>query len=216
MCGCIKYKWSAIWKLVNRRCAGLSMLVRPRQSRSSPLAPCNNLLGFIRIVPFGRTALAYTWNSVAPLDYSFIYSRQNVQFTFAFLARLRFCRWKRHKTRSRYYWYAGYAITDLRHVDPRSRFITVSRYKERETILRSGRGMWSIVPTASGIYDFLVPCTPTRASTWHGKITVALFRASYHKDDSYSEVDGEKSHRSGFFEGRGNKIALRCISLRAD
>lgn len=60
-----------------------------------------------------------------------------------------------------------------------------------------------------------------RQELQHGteKLQSFFFHASYHKDDSYNEIDGEKSQdgRSGFLsEGRGNKIALRCISLRAD
>jgi len=61
-----------------------------------------------------------------------------------------------------------HATTDLRHVDPRSRSITVLRYKERETILRSGREMWSIASLrhrGSMIFSFPAPRQELRHGT---------------------------------------------------
>lgn len=106
----------------------------------------------------------------------------------------------------------------------RSHFIIILQYKYYYSIKNvklfcAWRIECGISVTASGTYNFLIPYGLTRASTQHEKITVALSCTSYHKDDSYSEVDGVKSQggwSSFFFEGRGNKIVLRCISLRAD
>lgn len=198
------------------------MLTRPRQSRSPPLALCNNLprIYTSRSIRENRVSLYVKFCRAAGLW--FYTPPKRAVLLSAFLVRSRFRRWKRDTKRNRVdYWYASYPRMDFRHVDiSRSRSITIPQCsKKRETILRSA---WNVKYRigGGGPNDFLVPCVLIKASTRHGKnYNRFFFRASYHKDDSYNEVDGGKSQgdRSGFLlDDRGNKIVLRCISLRAD
>lgn len=72
---------------------GLSMRVRPRQSRSPPFAPCNNLRGFIRESFHSGEPCQLVRGIPSRRWIMILYvTETHAAFTFAFLARPRFCR----------------------------------------------------------------------------------------------------------------------------
>lgn len=154
------------------------MLARPRQSRSPPLALCNNL----------PPDLYGPFHSGEPRQLICgILSRRRIMILHAAEARSVLSR-SSHVCRMKAAQNAIALIIDMRFISRRiicdvsTRALVLQLHygtKKRETILHSA---WNVKSrSASGDLWFSRSLRPDKgASTWHGKITL-FFRASYHQ-----------------------------------